>query len=422
MNTERTFNIIWLDDEIEEYQEYQGYEDPSKEDSPKLNFTFIKYKDSFLEKFSASPHKYHAAILDANGLDRKSPADKANKNGFSDLIDLVAEKDVLLYVFSGELERQEYNGEDQDYLNSIKKRIGGEEHFHKKSATAERLLNKIIDDLDSKYHYYLGHEHLLDFFSKGWIQSKFKSEFLDNLMEYYYNKDYDSAHGNHMRNMTEQLLLRVNEEFELVTNLRKEDPSYYSNIAKAIKLKKLDESETISGPLLHMIELSNARSHSALPEDVRKLYFDSDYATFFIVTDWFNRLMSRVEQARTLPTDKEDVIDAQKLQESKGAQLTTRQPQIQRPKTHERTRTGVVVPTYKEGNRTFCDLKVEIPPKWKNYSELYITGVSPNTDPSKKAVWFPYCEEVPEDENKSNEISRLGFNWADIAKISKLKK
>ena len=186
-------------------------------------------------------------------------------------------------------------------------------------------------------------------------------------MEFFHNEDYDSAHGNHMRNITEQILIKVNEEFDLVPSLKKDDSSYYANIAKAIKFKKLDESETISGPLLHMIELSNARSHSALPEDVRKLYFDSDYATFFIVTDWFNRLMSTIEQANTNSTDKEDIADAQDLMNSKDAQLATRQPQIQKPQTHE-TRSGIVVQTYKESGRTYCDLKVEIPKRWKETS------------------------------------------------------
>ena len=43
MNKEHSFNIIWLDDKIEEYQkEYrQGYKDPFKENPSELNFTFI---------------------------------------------------------------------------------------------------------------------------------------------------------------------------------------------------------------------------------------------------------------------------------------------------------------------------------------------------------------------------------------------
>lgn len=396
------YNILWLDDEPIKALEL------IRQQNPCVNFEQVNYVDVCENILKSEPERYHAVILDANGVKSDSPDKDANKRGFLGLVDLVRGKRLLLYIFSGQLVRASDGDTAADVILEHLKSKGLKEGntIFNKSDGPYNMINQIISDLNSKNQYYVGYEYLLDFFSKGWIENKYKTEFLDNLMEFFHNEDYDSAHGNHMRNITEQILKKVNKEFNLVANLKEGDPSYYTNIANAIKNKKLDESEAISGPLLHMIKLSNARSHSALSEDVRKLYFHSDYATFFIVTDWFNRLMSRVEQARTLPTDKEDVIDAQKLQESKGAQLTTRQPQIQRPKTHERTRTGVVVPTYKEGDRTFCDLKVEIPPKWKNYSKLYITGVHPNIDPSKKAVWYPYCEEVPEDENKSDEIPR----------------
>lgn len=396
------YNILWLDDEPIKALEL------IRQQNPCVNFEQVNYVDVCENILKSEPERYHAVILDANGVKSDSPDKDANKRGFLGLVDLVRGKRLLLYIFSGQLVRASDGDTAADVILEHLKSKGLKEGntIFNKSDGPYNMINQIISDLNSKNQYYVGYEYLLDFFSKGWIENKYKTEFLDNLMEFFHNEDYDSAHGNHMRNITEQILKKVNKEFNLVANLKEGDPSYYTNIANAIKNKKLDESEAISGPLLHMIKLSNARSHSALSEDVRKLYFHSDYATFFIVTDWFNRLMSRVEQARTIPADKEDVIDAQKRQEWKGTQLTTRQPQIQKPKTHERNKTGVVVSTYKEGDRTFCDLKVEIPRRWENYSELYITGVSPNTDPSKKALWYPYCEEVPEDENKSDEIPR----------------
>ena len=65
----------------------------------------------------------------------------------------------------------------------------------------------------------------------------------------------------------------------------------------------------------------------------------------------------------------------------------------QKPNTHENTRSGVLVSTYKENGRTYCDLKVEIPWKWKDYSQLLITTIIPSNDP-KKGVWYPFCQEV----------------------------
>ena len=68
----------------------------------------------------------------------------------------------------------------------------------------------------------------------------------------------------------------------------------------------------------------------------------------------------------------------------------------QKPKTHENSITRVLVSTYKENGLTYCDLKVEIPWKWKDFSQLYITGIIPCNDP-KKGVWYPFCQEVNND-------------------------
>jgi hypothetical protein len=198
-----------------------------------------------------------------------------------------------------------------------------------------------------------------------------------------------------MRNMTEQMLLVINKVFNLATNIKEGDPSFYANIAKTIKNKKLDYSEAISGPLLHMIELSNARSHNALPDEVRKLYFDSDFSTFFIVTNWFNIIMSRIEQGETNSEEEDKHIEVQQVV-TKQEKDTNRVSTPPRPQTHENNRSGVVVQTYKEKGRTYCDLKVEIPWKWKDYSKLLITGIKPNIDPTK-ATWYPYCQEVPKE-------------------------
>lgn len=394
------YNILWLDDEPIKALE------TIRQANPSVSFEQVNYVDICEMILDFEPEKYHAVILDANGVKSDSPDKDANKSGFLSLVHLVKEKCIPLYIYSGQLLRAS-DGDTADVILEELKRIGLQEEktIFYKSGGPYKMIDQIISDLDSKYHYYIGHEYLLDFFSKGWIENKYKSSELDPVMECYKNHNIDYARGNQMRKMTEQILKRVNKEFH-ITNFKEGDPNYCAEIAKTIKRKKLDESEAISGLLLHMVDLSNAGSHHSLPEEVRKLYFESDYATFFTVTDWFNRLMSRVEQARTIPTDKEDVVDAQKLQEPKDTPSTTKQAQIQKPKTHERTRTGVVVSTYKEGGRTFCDLKVEIPTKWENYSELYITGVSPNTNPYNKAVWFPYCEEVQEDKKTNDEIPR----------------
>lgn len=411
------YNVLWLDDEPIKALEIIRQQNPS------VNFEQVNYVDVCERVLVSEPERYHAVILDANGVKSDSPDKDANKSGFLGLVDLVREKRIPLYIYSGQLLRAS-DGDTADVILEYLKSKGLEEGktIFYKSGAPYNMIDQIISDLNSKYYYYAGHEYLLDFFSKGWIENKYKSSELDPVMECYKNHNIDYARGNQMRKMTEQMLKRVNEEFHLVTNFKEGDPSYCAEIAKTIKRKKLDESEAISGLLIHMVDLSNAGSHHSLPEEVRKLYFESDYATFFTVTDWFNRLMSRVEQTNINSTDKEDIVDAQDLTNLKDAQLATRQPQIQKPQTHE-TRSGIVVQTYKEGGRTYCDLKVEIPKRWKDYSELLITGVKPSMNSqSKTVVWFPYCEEVPKDEKQSEDIRQSTFSLADIAKISKLKK
>ncbi len=384
------YNILWLDDEPIKALETIRLANPS------VSFEQVNYVDMCEMILKEEPEKYHAVILDANGVKSDSPDKDANKSGFLPLVHLVKEKRIPLYIYSGQLLRAS-DGDTADVVLEELKRIGLQEEktIFYKSGGPYKMIDQIIGDLDSKYHYYVGHEYLLDFFTKGWIDKKFKSEFLDNIMDYYYNKDYDSAHGNHMRNMTEQMLLVINKVFNLATNIKEGDPSFYANIAKTIKNKKLDYSEAISGPLLHMIELSNARSHNALPDEVRKLYFDSDFSTFFIVTNWFNIIMSRIEQGETNSEEEDKHIEVQQVV-TKQEKDTNRVSTPPRPQTHENNRSGVVVQTYKEKGRTYCDLKVEIPWKWKDYSKLLITGIKPNIDPTK-ATWYPYCQEVPKE-------------------------
>ena len=384
------YNILWLDDEPIKALE------TIRQANPTVSFEQVNYVDICEMILDFEPEKYHAVILDANGVRSDSPDKDANKSGFLSLVHLVKEKRIPLYIYSGQLLRAS-DGDTADVILEELKRIGLQEEktIFYKSGGPYKMIDQIISDLNSKYQYYVGHEYLLDFFTKGWINKKYKSEFLDNIMmEYYYNKDYDSAHGNHMRNMTEQMLLKINKVFNLVANMKEGDSSFYANIAKTIKNKKLDYSEAISGPLLHMIELSNARSHNSLPDEVRKLFFDSDYSTFFIVTNWFNEIMSRMEQEETNSAEEDNPLEVQQVVQQNKEK--NRFPVPPRPQTHENNRSGVVVQTYKEKGRTYCDLKVEIPWKWKDYTTLLITGIKPNPDQTK-GTWLPYCQEVPKE-------------------------
>ncbi|MBR6367200.1 MAG: hypothetical protein IKR89_02385 [Bacteroidaceae bacterium] len=376
------YNILWLDDEpIKALEQI-------REINPSIYFDKVDYVDICEMILESQPEKYHAVILDANGVSSDSPEKDANKSGFLRLVHSVIDNHLPLYIYSGQLLRAA-DGDSADIVLEELYRLGLKDNIFYKSGAPYDLIDKVVKDLDNKYQYYEGYKHFLSFFSNGWIPNKYKTQYLDPIMEYYYRKDYNSAHGNQMRNITEQILHRVNIEFQLDTTSKEGDKNRFANIAKAIKAKKLDFSSSISGPLLHMIDVTNAQSHNAMSEDELKLYFESDFSTFFIVANWFYKIMTQLENAQHVeessPDSSEDLDNSNKPSESPEKK--------QKPKTHENTRSGVLVATYKENGRTYCDLKVEIPWKWKDYSQLLITTIIPSNDP-KKGVWYPYCQEV----------------------------
>lgn len=389
------YNILWLDDEpIKALEQI-------REANPFIYFDKVDYVDICEMILDSQPEKYHAVILDANGISSDSPEKDANKSGFLRLVHSVMDNHIPLYIYSGQLLRAS-DGDSADIVLEELHRLGLKKQIFYKSGGPYELIDKIVKDLDNKYLYYDGYKHFLTFFTNGWIPKEYKQEFLDPIMEYYYRKDYNSAHGNQMRNITEQILDRINKEFQLDTTTKEGDKNRYANIAKAIKAKKLDFSSSISGPLLHMIDVTNARSHNAMSEDERKLYFESDFSTFFIVANWFYKIMTKLETAQLFDEPNPDNANTNintntntevPLSISKPSESSEKK---QKPKTHENSRTGVLVSTYKENGRTYCDLKVEIPWKWKDFSQLMITTIIPSNDP-KKAVWYPYCQEVNND-------------------------
>ena len=376
------YNILWLDDEpIKALEQI-------REVNPSIYFDKVDYVDICEMILDSQPEKYHAVILDANGVSSDSPEKDANKSGFLRLVHSVIDNHLPLYIYSGQLLRAT-DGDSADIVLEELYRLGLKDNIFYKSGGPYDLIDKVVKDLDDKYQYYGAYKHFLSFFSNGWIPNEYKTQFLDPIMEYYYRKDYNSAHGNQMRNITEQILHRVNIEFQLDTTSKEGDKNRFANIAKAIKAKKLDFSSSISGPLLHMIDVTNAQSHNAMSEDELKLYFESDFSTFFIVANWFYKIMTQLENAQHVEVSSSD--SSEDLENSNKPSKCLEKKQ--KPNTHENTRSGVLVSTYKENGRTYCDLKVEIPWKWKDYSQLLITTIIPSNDP-KKGVWYPYCQAV----------------------------
>lgn len=93
------YNVLWLDDEPIKALEIIRQQNPS------VNFEQVNYVDVCERVLVSEPERYHAVILDANGVKSDSPDKDANKSGFLGLVDLVREKRIPLYIYSGQLLR-----------------------------------------------------------------------------------------------------------------------------------------------------------------------------------------------------------------------------------------------------------------------------------------------------------------------------
>ena len=79
------YNVLWLDDEPIKALEIIRQQNPS------VNFEQVNYVDVCERVLVSEPERYHAVILDANGVKSDSPDKDANKSGFLGLVDLVRE-------------------------------------------------------------------------------------------------------------------------------------------------------------------------------------------------------------------------------------------------------------------------------------------------------------------------------------------
>lgn len=354
------YKILWLDDEpLDAYIKIINCQDEFKN---AIDIQTVKYNEQFITAIEDHSKEYHAVILDVNCVESEVKTKEPKPYGLIHIIPLAIKHNLLIYIFSGQINIDD----DCTDLTSIilNEYKVPENHIFEKEKGATKLFEKIIKDLNNKYQYYIGHEYILDFFSEGWIDKKYKSEFMDPIMMYYSLKDINSAHGNHMRNLTERMLLKVNEKFSLDTKTKENDSSRFTNIIQIIKnSNKIDSSRAVIGPLRHMIEISNAKSHDSINDEERELYFQSDFSTFFIITKWFYKVMTTNSDVK--PTFK--VVDTN----------------------NGYTRSGAVVETHKEDSGTYVNLKVKIPNKYKDCEKLYITGVR-----YKDNHWIPYFDFV----------------------------
>ena len=281
------YNILWLDDKpIKALDEI-------REANPDIYFDKVDYMDVCKQRLESNPEKYHAVILDANGISSDAPEKDSSKSGFLTLVHTVIDIRIPLYIYSGQLDRAT-DGDTADMVLEALHELGLRENesIFFKSGGPYDLINRITADFDANYQYYQGHNYILDFFSKGWIDIKYKPTF-DNIMIYYRNHDIDSPHGNQMRQGFEQMLEKIN---SIIGGITDDKQDRYSKIINGLLHKYKRYAPFMSGALWHLDEMPNEESHDALPVESRELFFDSDFSTFFLVTNWFNNLMLQFEK------------------------------------------------------------------------------------------------------------------------------
>ena len=151
------YNILWLDDQPIKVLEQ------IKEANPELLFEKIDYVDVCKKLLVSQPQKYHAVILDANGLNSETPNKDANKLGFLELVHLVLDNHIPLYIYSGQLLRAS-DGDPSDIVYEELNRLGlkEDETIFFKSGGPYGLIDRIKKDLKEYNKILYSYPEILD--------------------------------------------------------------------------------------------------------------------------------------------------------------------------------------------------------------------------------------------------------------------
>lgn len=269
------YNILWLDDDpIKSLEEI-------KEEYQQLNFEKVDFVDEFERKIKSNPQKYHAVILDANGMKSNATAKGANKSDFLDLVDMVKKNHIPLYIYSGQLERAS-DGDATDIVLKGLKRFGlkeGENIFLKSGGPYD-LIDRIVDDFE-KYDKVL--------YSYP--------EVLENVRHYGVDRDCATKLILWMEDKSRPFPEYVAIRRVIIDGILKELKSFFGIGTKSLDPKFITDKcmarWEMSVILYLFSNLLHAEVHNS-PADNR--YSKEIIANAFIVTmNWYNRFMHKKE-------------------------------------------------------------------------------------------------------------------------------
>lgn len=381
MKTEKC-RILWIDDELCENTAIYDIYLASEKYAEKLDINIVQTVEDF--KCKIKEKRYNAVIMDVNIItdsfdSNPCPLIFTINELCSDQID---NYNLQLYAFTGALNIcSKSEKEIKDISIQLK------QNFRKNPHTGRYFWDKevgtdIFEDILNDYNErdYAGFDYILDFFANGWIDKKIKSQYLDPIMKYYSQKDYNSAHGNNMRNIVVPMLERFVTEYE-------KNPLYVGKLTKRglhdsgrpsdiiNNLPNIDTSfEFITGPLLHMIKATNKQSHGPTDDEERQLFFESDFSTFFLVCKWFYKKMRLFYPQQNCYTSQqsEKTLPVNTTSDFRGKENNS-----------------IPVRVYKnENNRYKLDIDVELPSflRKENPSFVHVRSVIP--DKNNPRIWF----------------------------------
>ena len=374
---------LWIDDELLSNSSINEiYEIAREKYADKLDIDAVQNLIDFEAKIRTK--RYDAVIMDVNiteDFNDENPSPMICK-----IAKLCSEQihnyNLRLYAFSGALN---LNSKSKKELSELEEQL--ETYFKKNPHTGKSFWDKsvgtdIFDDILADYNerLYAGYDYILDFFSNGWLDKKIKSQYMDPIMKYYTQKDYNSAHGNNMRNIVVPMLERIVTEYE-------KNPLYVGKLTKRglhdsgrpsdiiNNLPNIDTSfEFITGSLLHMIKATNKQSHGPTDDEERQLFFESDFSTFFLVCKWFYKKMRLFYPQQNCYTSQqsEKTLPVNTTSDFRGKENNS-----------------IPVRVYKnENNRYKLDIDVELPSflRKENPSFVHVRSVIP--DKNNPRIWF----------------------------------
>ena len=207
MEFNRTYNILWFDDDFEPINLDESheenttrdafYEDVSYANEYGLNVVGVWNLQDFENKIK-DYRKYQAVIFDLRGLDYD--------NKFNDSIMPKAYKmveslpNIEIFIYSANLNDRYFGS----YVESL------EDHTFNKGLGVDPLYKKIREVLDNNHHYYRNHEECLALFNEG-ILSYANRTHMDELLRKYEAKDGLYSPYNSMRHILEDMLNKLQE-------------------------------------------------------------------------------------------------------------------------------------------------------------------------------------------------------------------